>query len=259
MNSGDKIRELINEANSPPKTFTERNLRLDLPVSESGDGYNTRLEVEGIPGRGYYNSVDVFYRRVDLGIVNTDTPLRTINPLTPQLVLDLFNGAKGLFLTLDDVEPFDVPELADGESGSVTLVTVATSLGFTGTTTFGLEYGRSWLDSVVGNRNLPVLNHPIKLDGRMSARMMTWSKDFTSLRDSIKPDKNGNYTDWETVQAACGVLGIPPWGVGKIADYPTSAIADANPLFDRVVIQRNAVGARMVGDVYFHYNNLEEI
>lgn len=259
MDSADKIRALINEANLPPKAFTARNLRLQTPEVNVGDGYNTRLEVGGIPGRGYYNNSEVFYRRIDLGIVVRTTPLKTTAPLTQELVIDLLNAACGLFLTLDDVEPFDVPDIVTEGVGSVTLVATPLSLGFTGTLTFDLEYGRSELDSVVGARSLPVLRHPIDVDTRMSARMMTWSKDFTSLRDALVVNKTGDYTDWSAVQAACLLLGIPAWDKGKIADYATSAVPDANPLFDRVVIQRGASGPRIVGDIYFHYNLLEEI
>jgi hypothetical protein len=261
MNSADKLRRLINDTNLPPKEFTERNLRLDLPVTEIGEGYNTKLEIEGIPGRGYYGTEEVFYRRIDLSTINRQTPVRTTVPLTAQVVLDLFNSVTALFLTIDDVEPFTPPVLNDGDSGEVTIVAVENSLGFTGSAVIPLEFGRSWLDSVVGSRNLPVLVHPIvRVDYRRSARMMTWSKDFTCLRDSLLPNpKTGLYSDWSRLQAACLEMGIPAWAQNGIIDYATSAVSDSNPLFDRVVIQRNVSSAQMLGDLYFHYNILEEV
>lgn len=260
MNSADKLRQLLNDTNLPPKEFTERNLRMDLPVADAGEGYNTRLGLEGIPGRGYYGTDDVFYRRIDLSTINRQTPVRTTTPLTDQVVLDLFNSVTALFLTLDDVEPFTPPTLNDGESGEVTIVAKDTSLGFIGSAVIPLEYGRSWLDSMVGVRTLPVLNHPVvRLDYRRSARMLTWSKDFTSLRDSLLPDKKSQYSNWSVLVAACLDMGIPSWVQAGVGDYATSAVPDSNPLFDRVVIQRNVTSANMVGDLYFHYNILEEV
>lgn len=260
MNSADKLRRLLNDTNLPPKEFTEVNLRMDPPVTDVGDGYNTRLGLEGIPGRGYYGTDEVFYRRIDLATINRQTPIRSAVPLTPQVVIDLFNAVTGLFLTPDDVEPFIAPELSEGGSAVVTIVALPTSLGFTGSADIPLEYGRSWLDSVVGVRTLPVLKHPIdRLDYRLSARMLTWSKDFTSLRDSLLPDKTGKYSNWAVLNAACLEMGIPSWGQSTVVDYATSEISDSNPSFDRVVIQRNVYSASMLGDLYFHYNILEEV
>jgi hypothetical protein len=260
MNSADKIRQLLNDTNLPPKEFTSINLRMDLPVADVGEGYNTRLGLEGVPGRGYYGTDEVFYRRIDLSSINRQTPIRTTIPLTAQVVLDLFNTVTALFLTLDDVEPFTPPALEDGDSGEVTIVAVESSLGFIGSALIPLEYGRSWLDSVVGTRTLPVLRHPIAyIDSRRSARMLTWSKDFTCLRDSFKLDKISQYSNWQVLVSACLEMGIPSWVQSGAQDYATSDVPDSNPLFDRVTIQRNVTSSGMVGDLYFHYNILEEV
>lgn len=258
MDSAEKLRQLLNDQQLPPKLFTERNLIMRIPEADAGEEWNTKLELEGIPGRGYIGTDEVFYKRIPLNLIERVTPLRSVDPLTPQLVIDLFNASTGAWLVLDDLEDFTPPALEDGDSGSVTITAKSTSLGFTGSANINLEYGRSWLDSVVYSRNLPVMKHPIAVDWRKSARMLTWSKDFTSLRDSLLPVK-GRYADWPTFSAACAEMGIPSWGEGGITDNPTSAVADANPLFQRVVIQRNAVSGEMYGDLYFHYNILEEI
>lgn len=259
MDSAEKLRQLLNDQQLPPKLFTERNLIMRIPEADAGAEWNTRLELEGIPGRGYIGTDEVFYKRIPLNLVERVTPLRSVEPLTPQLVLDLFNASTGCWLVLDDLEEFTPPALEDGDSGSVTITAKSTSLGFTGSANINLEYGRSWLDSVVYSRTLPVMKHPIlQVDYRKSARMLTWSKDFTSLRDSLLPVKN-RYADWLIFSAACAEMGIPAWNEAGITDYPTSAIPDSNPLFQRVVIQRNVVSGGMLGDLYFHYNILEEI
>jgi hypothetical protein len=259
MDSAEKLRQLLNDEQLPPKLFTERNLIMRIPETDTGEGWNTKLELEGIPGRGYYGTDEVFYKRIPLNLLERPTPLRSVDPLTKQLVVDLFNASAGAWLVLDDLEDFTPPELADGESGQVTITAKSTSLGFIGSAVINLEYGRSWLDSVVYSRNLPVMKHPIQqVDYRKSARMLTWSKDFTSLRDSLLPVKN-RYADWVTFSSACAEMGIPAWTEAGITDNPTSAIPDSNPAFQRVVIQRQVVSGGMLGDLYFHYNVLEEI
>lgn len=259
MDSADKLRQLLNADQLPPKEFTERNLTIHVPSSDDGGTeWNTKVELQGIPGKGYYGTDEVFYKRIPLDQIDHNTPLRTDKVLTPELIVDLTNKTLGLWLTVDDIEAFTPPVIGDGETGSVTLTAVPGSIGFIGSIEMTIEYGRAWLDIAISTKNLTVLTHPIKVDYRKSARMLTWSKDFTSLRDSIAVVK-GRYADFAKLAAACSTMQIPAWSEGFIADYATSAIPDANPLFDRVVIQRNAQSAMMVGDLYFHYNVLEEI
>ncbi|MNR57901.1 hypothetical protein D3C85_1787670 [compost metagenome] len=89
--------------------------------------------------------------------------------------------------------------------------------------------------------------------------MQTWGIDFTSIRDAIKP-VNGKYTDFTKVQVACTYFGIPAWAEGSITDNATSAVPDSNQAFDRVVIQKNVYGwGALKGDIYLHYNNLDEV
>ncbi|MNR38220.1 hypothetical protein D3C85_1563020 [compost metagenome] len=89
--------------------------------------------------------------------------------------------------------------------------------------------------------------------------MLTWSKDFTSVRDAIALSKTGYYADWDALQAACTYMGIPSWGQNRIVDKATSEVPDANPAFDRVVIQSSVLGNQIEGPIYLHYNVLEEI
>lgn len=256
--SADKIRTLINEENLPPKLFTEGNLKLETPVPSVGDGYNTKLPVSAVPGRGYWGEEEVFYKRINMAEVTRETPYRSTVTLTPEIVLQLINNTTGLFITPEDIEPFTPPVLLEGQSGDVVLVALSNSLGFTGTLTAKFEYGRAWLDVAVVQRNLTVLTHPIPVTDLKSARMLTWSKDFTPYRDSIAVVK-GDYADWDAVQEIIGLMKIPVWAKGPITDLPTSAVPDSNPAFDRVVVQKKVVSDDMVGDVYLHYNNLEEI
>lgn len=261
MDSASEIRRILNEDNLPPKPFTEQNLIIGIPSpADGGVDYNSTLPLDSVPGRGYYGSDTVFYKRIPLDAIDHGTPLRTTAALTRTSIIELLNGTFNLFLIDDDLEEFEIPPLLENQNAQITIQSKSTSLGFINGMTFTIEYGRAWLDVVVRDRMLSQLNHPDVLDSRLSARMLTWSKDFTSLRDVMFRDvKTGTYTDPTAFIAACVAMGIPLWGTGPITDIPTSSDPAANQAFDRAIIQRGINTAEMVGDLYFHYNNLEEI
>lgn len=259
MDSVDKVLALVDETNTPPKPINARSVEAGAVSVEVGEEWNTRIELEGIPGRGYYGPAEFFYDRIALSSVQVSKPLRTEEELTVAVILKLFNAVTGLWVTEDDVEPFTPPDLQEGEEGEVTLTSKPTSKGFIGSIVVPVEFGRAWLDDAVVARNLPVLKHPIDVSRYASARMLTWSKDFTSLRDVIKPTAVGKYTDWDTLQAACSQLGIPTWVEGPIVDKATSDVPGSNPLFDRVIVQEQASSTEMLGPIYLHYNILEEV
>ena len=254
-----KIIEELNILNVPPKTFTEMNVSLiDLEVVDT-ETANTKLTVKSVPGRGYYNEVDIYYKRLVLGDIIQDADVRSEEVFTQESIVSLINGAFGLFLTVDDFVPFTPPNPANGEADTLTLTARATSRGFIGSAVINITHAKSLLDSIVGIKILPVRNHPDPVNSKMSARMVTWDVDFTSLRDAIKPTSPGSrYTDWAALQNACSYLGIPGWAEGYIADYPTSAIEDSNPAFDRVVVQAGFYSDQLIGPMYLHYNILEE-
>lgn len=257
MDSSQKLLELINETNDVLKPLTMVNVKFTGIVPSAGE--DTVLTVTGVAGRGYSGSVDLTYRRISLEEMVGGVTVRSPDALTPEGFLELLNNAYSLFITTIDVGAIEIPTLGEGESGQITLTADPESLGYFGEATITLEFGKSWLDQVIGRRNLNELTHPIRISYLQSARMMTWSKDFTCVRDAIKPNKTREYTDWPTLQKACASMGIPSWAPRYIADYSTAAIPDANPAFDRVVIQSDVGDARMRGRIYLHYNVLEEI
>lgn len=254
-----KIIEELNVLNVPPKTFTEMNVNLqDIEVVDT-ETANTKLTVKSVPGRGYYNEVDIYYKRLSLGDIIQDADVRSVDTFTPETIVALLNGAFGLFLTVNDFEPFTPPNPANGETEILTLTAKADSRGFIGTAEIIVTHAKSMLDSVIGIKILPVRKHPDVVNSKKSARMLTWDVDFTSVRDAIKPTNPGQrYTDWAALQTACSYLGIPGWNEGVITDYPTSAVPDSNPAFDRVVVQAGVYSDQMIGPMYLHYNILEE-
>jgi hypothetical protein len=258
MDSKEKLLDLINDLNQPRKELNNINVKFTgiVPANETGE---TILTVAGVPGRGYSGSVDLTYNRLNLTEILDGKTVRSPDPLTPDSFLELVNNAYNLFLTALDVGEITIPELGEGEFAQLTLEANEDSLGFIGGATLRLEFGRSWLDQVIGNKTLNELKHPIKVEYKKSSRMVTWNKDFTCVRDAIAPTKKNEYTDWAALQAACAAYGIPAWSPNRIVDQPTSAVPDANPAFDRVVIQSSVLSASLDGPIYLHYNVLEEI
>ena len=260
MKGFETLLGLLNKANVPPKEFTTTNLRVGVPVEDAGAAGGTKIMVEGIPGFGYYNEVEVEYRRVPLTeYLGEDAVVRSITPLTKDALMVQLNAVYDLELTLDDLEDFEIPPVGLNESATITLTAKNASIGFKGIQGITYTYGRPLLEQVITNRDLAQLRFVIPDSAYKSALHMTWGKDWTSVRDAIKPNKDRLYSDWDALQAACQFFGIPAWVQGHITDTPTSGDPLANPAFDRVVIQRTVSSSGMIGDLYFHYNLFDEV
>lgn len=257
----DRIYTQLNDLNSPFRLFSPRTVGLGTPVVNEGGEHNTRLTLTAVPGRGYIGDVDVYFDRVPLSDLIQSTDLRSQEPWTPAIVASMLQSSTGLPLVADDFEPFTVPVLKPGESKQVTVKLKEGSFGFYGELTLNLLYGKPWLDTMVGSKDLGVLNHPIafRQEGNKSLRLLTWHVDFTCVRDALVVNKQGTYTDWARLQQMCQFLNIPAWNQGKIGDYATKDVPDANPAFDRVVIQSRGTQGPPYGDAYLHYNSFDEV
>lgn len=258
--STTKLLDTLNDLNLPPKLWNEINIELAAPESIDGEApQKTRLLVKSVPGRGYYNDVSITYNRIDITSILDAATVASIETFTVDSIITLINNAFGLFLTADDLVPFTPPVLGDGESQQLTIAAAADSRGFVGSVQITLTHARTPLETIIAIKLLPVRNHPVDVTlNQQSARMLTWGRDFTSLRDAIAVKSPGNaYTDWDSLQAGCQYMGIPSWVQGQIRDVPTSSVPDSNPAFARVVIQDNVTSQYMKGSVYMHYNILE--
>jgi hypothetical protein len=255
MSSSDQLLQLINDANLPPKLLTTKNVSFGTVAIEDDPDYNTSLLVSGVPINGYSGEVTINYKRLALSDIVTTT-LRTTTTIDKAACVALVNQAYGMFLIEDDLEDFTPPTLdSSNPSATISLTANVNSIGFTGTVDLIVQYGNAYLDGVIYVRALPTLVHPITVPDRQSARMVTWNKDFTSVASAIKPDSTtSTYSDWDTVQTVASSFGIPAWPIGPVTDNEVSAISDANPAFDRVVIQKSIYTNDLEGDLYFHYN-----
>lgn len=257
MSDMSALLSLINERNNPGRLLTSKNVVITdpVPATRQGSDVNTKVTVTGRPGHGYYGSVDIYYKRLDLDAIIPQAHARSTKPLTRQQVIDAVNNVYGLKLRLEDVDNFTVPEYDPDHSATVTLQASVDSLLVTGDFDLVLEYGKPTLIEVSRSKNLQTFRHPTDQPNWLNARMLTWFRDFSSIQTALRRTyKESSYSDWDTVRTACGSLGIPGWTKGTVLDLPTSQVPDANPAFQQVVIQRNVSGGGLKGDLYFHFN-----
>lgn len=253
--SQEMILRLLNEKNLPYRDFDKVNVRLEAmtPSMDQPDA-NTKFLIGGVPGRGYSGQESIYYRRISLTELEGFS-VRSENGFDQQVVLDRINQGQEVFLTLDDLEPFVVPDVPGAEPVSLFLQAREDSWGWLDSCEVQLQYGKQFLDTAIRKPNLTVFRHPVANLARKSARMLTWGVDFSSIQDAIKPVR-GQYTDIAKLKEAFTLLGIPTsWSGNTVSDRLTSALPTANQKFERVVTQ-SISSNYMVGSLYLHYNPL---
>lgn len=257
MRSTEQLHIVLNEQFLPPKEFTNDRLTWGIPAVTDLHDRNTVCTVNGIPGKGYYGDVDVYYNRLNTDQFVTQFTYRSEETITLQILVDALANVYGMDITVDDFVDHVIPELSEGESYDFTLTVDTASLQWIGSIEITLQYGKSWLDAAVGRRDLDVMTHPYTpAPPKLTARLVTWDIDFSAIRDELKPTSRGRYTQWATVKDVCDRIGIPAFLEGSVIDRATADVPDANPAFNRVVIQQSVTSGRLQGPLYFHYNSL---
>lgn len=260
MSRDIELLELVNNANQPIKPVSRRNVFFGEPLRylSQDPRLNTRITLIPLYGKGFTQSVDLYYLRLDVSAVLRNVSVASQNTFTQQTLLDAINQQTGEDLRLEDLVPFTIPTLGNGEQAEIELSARPQNLKYINTGKVTVIRGRQFLDVVIKKRDLDAKSHPYPTWGeRRSARLVTWGLDFTFVKDAIKPTNNGSFSDWAKVVEACSLLGVPVWrNTGGVFDMPTTHVPDSNPAFERVVIQRAAQSSAMQGDVYLHYNTL---
>ncbi len=224
-------------------------------------GRNTRVKVDGIDNRGYTGSTDVFYTRGDMSTLFQDVqPKIRDHTFTAQKVIDAINLQYGLYLTLEDTEDFTLPDFTDAaleDTADVVLSVKENNWLWVGSVTVKLIYGNPSLGGEVLIQLMPVLEHPDDpetLEDRNSAVLCTYEFDFTAWKDDLQIDpETGMWKDFSKVLEVGARAGLGSWQNGYVVDKPTSEVPEANPRFERVMIQQYARG-NVKGPIYFHYD-----
>lgn len=230
-------------------------------IPDIGDR-NTAINLKGILNRGYKNSTDVYYKRHDLNALFVGIPKPKFRDRNMDVshILDRLNNRYGLHLEMIDFDDLDFGVFTDEDletSRDIELKVKDTSYGWIGTVTIELRYGNPLIDSVVIVQLLPILEHPddpIELNGRLSGTLSTWAFDFTAWKKDLNINpQNGQWLNFATVQEIGQKAGLTFWYNSRVIDLPTSMVSDANPSFERVMIQ-NTIQGGVKGPLYFHYD-----
>lgn len=252
--SQEKLLQLLNEKNLPYRPFDPVNLVLDqMGPSDEHENANTKIVATGVPGRGYSGSVEVWYSRLSL-IAFEGILIRDENFFTPQTLLDEINKRLEVEIFLDDLEPFTVPQIDDGNPHNVTLVAKPDSGGWLDSCTLQVQKGKRFLDVSIYRQDLGAFKHYVsEQSGFKSARMLLWGTDFSSIQREMKIVAS-KFTDLDTVRQALITAGLTgSFGLGVPSDRATSQVPDANQKFQRVVTVYLSSGT-YAGALYLHYN-----
>lgn len=236
-------------------------VRITATPPENFGNRNTAIGVTGIPNRGYWNTTEVFNTRGDMATLfkNVQPTLRDQN-FTAQKVLDGLNLRYGLSLTLEDMEDFTLPDFTNAaleDSADVVLSVKEQNWKWVGSVTVKLIHGNPSLGGEILIQLMPVLSHPddpSTLEDRNSAKLCTYEFDFTPWKDDLQIDSaTGLWKDFSKVLSVGERAGLSSWQNGYVVDKPTSEVPEANPRFERVMVQQYARG-NVQGPIYFHYD-----
>jgi hypothetical protein len=256
--SSEKLIDLLNTEFTPQKEFTDKNLRFETPAEEVTEDYNTKMVVKGVPGKGYYGSVELKFRRVPLSVIGDDVELRKEGQFTMEEICDMLNSSRNTFISEPELEPIEIPNLTVGQSFVIKLIAKSDSMGWTGSQDITIRFGKPFLSVVIARNSLVAVTPPGERYDVPAAWALLFYQDFTAFRDSLKIDpKTGRFVDATAIHEVTHKLGIPSWAEMWPGDYPTSAIPESNQAFDRVVRQDYVGSGKMAGPIFFHYNTVK--
>lgn len=270
--SEQKLTDLLNITNLPPKLFDATRLTYGVPEAVSGaSDHDTQVLATAIPGMGYYGEQMIYYTRINLNVLESQVNLYSTDPFTLDTIVSMLNAQFDTFLTTDDLLAQNIPTLTPGNFEVITLQAAPSSIGWQGQVDITITYGKPQLPAVIGSRSLRVLkwnDYPYR-----NGLEFMWNIDFTSFRDALKPKlyspgtwfQYWGFTDYEAVADVCHRIGVPwfpaPQWNQQVTDYATSQIQGANTAFDRVVVMGFVQGGlfnKYDGYLYFHYNNFDK-
>lgn len=143
MSDANTLLNLINATNIIQQPLTLEDVSFSAPIIDIGDGWNTKVTVDSLPGSRYIGSVDVCYNRPHLVELNNSVINNIISevPFTPEIILELLNTSRGTDFTVDDMEIITIPVIGIGDVASITLTMKSNSLAWIGDTNVSVLYG----------------------------------------------------------------------------------------------------------------------
>jgi len=259
-----KVLQLVNEQNDLRIPVRLDNVEMATPMAKASGGVrNTGVVLSGIVGKGYKGEVEILFDRHDLSALfsgdGVAAKARTNGTINRDWLLSHLNNKYGLYLEPVDIQEPVIPEFDTLETTQLIEIQVKdNSWNWMGRVVVETTYGNPLLETVVLVRLLPLLDHPTDLtilgSNRRYGYMSTYNFDFTGYKKDLQIDpKTGRWANFSRVLEIGAKAGLPSWNNNSVVDRATSEIANANPKFQRVMIQTYATGGVM-GPLYFHYD-----
>jgi hypothetical protein len=231
-----------------------------LEPAKPGDA-DTRVILRAKQRRGYVGNQSFDYTQLDIATYFKNIVPRVALPNITKLsqAVQYINGKYGLNLKTSDVE-----ELTLVPNKKFIFRMSPTCLQWRGSVEMLYKPGPLELGVLVVNKKLDVLAHPVPIDGRRCAKMISWGIDYTENRPLIQSMTPGGLSGGVNQQSGRTALlinmmmshGFPEWNfVGsKWATFATTAVEDCNKQYDMVAVISNVNDDGISGDIYLHYN-----
>lgn len=242
----------------------ETNVVFGKPVAiepEKPTDSNTRVVLRAKQRRGYVGNQTFDYTQLEIATLFKNIVPRVALPNITKLsqAVQHINGKYGLNLKASDVE-----EVTLVPNKKFIFRISPTCLQWRGNVEMIYKPGPLDLGVLVVNKKLDVLAHPVPVDHRRCAKMLSWGIDYTENRPLIQSITAGGLSGGANEQSGRTAAlinmmsshGFPVWNFmgARWAVYSTAAIEDCNKQYDMVAVISNVDDEGISGDIYLHYN-----
>lgn len=266
----DLIRDVINERRELPFDVTSSNLIFGQPADILD---STQVAIRGVQNSDYrIKPMVIQYDKLDLAVLfngNYRAEVTALGQSSLHRLLPAFNKALGINLTPADVENVDVTQLGEGNELTIELRAKPGSRAYKGFTRVTFNRRLIYIWDVIEERFFDELKHPDPLlANHRSAGLLTWGLDFSLIYRDLEVitrwlSWRGQYRYLTRLQNELEEkYGIENWPgnelstTGRLRDYDTRNVPEANTDFQRVVVQTDIRANGYVGTAYFHYNRI---
>ena len=185
--AANKLLALVNRDNA--SNIVEEQVVFAAPLvnPDAGIVRNTKLTLTAVPGKGFRNSVTVWYNRIDLGVlfknIDANVGLAVTEGMTTDALIPLINAKYGTdFEVADFVQQ---PLVVSDATQTVVLAADATNVAYIGE--FTIKYGSEEvaLDSVVLITTLSGFNYPSADLSKGQGAIYSYNLDGSSQPDNF--------------------------------------------------------------------------
>lgn len=177
----NKLLALVNRDNQ--SKLVEEQVTFGIPAINPDVSIlrNTKLRLTAVAGKGFRGYVDVWYNRIDLGIlfknVSANVGLDITEGMTSDVLIPLINEKYG---TQFEVEDFDTPTELDIAGGVATMTAKVDNVAYI--SSFDVKYGLEEvdLDSVILITTLTGFNYPNSDTTKGQAGIYSYNLDGSS-------------------------------------------------------------------------------